>query len=950
MSHSEPSGAPSRPVRIAVAGSIALLLNTSYLVAWPSASLWYFVNVTLHPLLGVVVAVSLAVAVRRRGSPPGSWLGAGLACVAIGLATGVAVVFVGATGASLPLLYVHVATAGLGALLIAVYLWQVSSGWPEGRAVRAALVVALLALAVAPSVRSWQKDAWAASYRPANPTNAPASMAEEGGGPTSPFFPSSANTTTGDVIPAGFFLTSDMCGRCHKDIYDQWNSSMHHFSSFNNQWYRKSIEYMQDVVGTKPSKWCAGCHDHAVFFNGRFDRPIREQIDTPEAQAGLSCTSCHSVVHVGSTMGQGDLVIDYPPLHALATSKNPLLEWMHDRLVYAAPEPHRRTFLKPFHREQSEEFCSTCHKVHLDEPVNEYRWIRGFNEYDNWQASGVSGHGARSFYYPERPQTCNDCHMPRVRSNDPAADDGFVRSHRFAAANTAVPFVNGDVDQLDAVQEFLRAGQISVDVFGIARVDEPTSPSLTTAQGGDATRLSSTFAVGEESPQFGGRTVTTTGPVADVVAPLDITPVAVRRGESVRVEVVLRTRNVGHFFPGGTVDAFDVWIEFEAVDDQGRVLLHSGGFDPDERGSGPVDPAAHFYQSLQLDGHGNPINKRNAWMTRSVAYVRLIPPGAADTVHYRLQVPDDAGDSIRLRAKVNYRKFSWWFTQWAYAGVRDPTDPDPVVTGAHDDGRWVFSGDTSTVSGAMKEIPDLPTTVMAEAEASLVVVDREAALSPAPIVPDGPGASTAAASATVRGRWNDYGIGLLLQGDLRGAATAFGRVMAIDPAYPDGPVNLARALLAEGDVETAIPLLETALELSPGLARAHYFLGSALRRVGRYDEAREHLDAARTQYPRDRVVLGEIGRLHFLERRFDEAIETFTSVLRIDPEDLQAHYNLMLAYRGLGDTELATREQALYERFKADEASQAVAGSYLRSSPEVNNERQMVHEHRRLEP
>ena len=61
VSHSEPSGAPSRPIRIAVAGSIALLLNTSYLVAWPSASLWYFVNVTLHPLLGVAVAVSLAV-------------------------------------------------------------------------------------------------------------------------------------------------------------------------------------------------------------------------------------------------------------------------------------------------------------------------------------------------------------------------------------------------------------------------------------------------------------------------------------------------------------------------------------------------------------------------------------------------------------------------------------------------------------------------------------------------------------------------------------------------------------------------------------------------------------------------------------------------------------------------------------------------------------------------
>jgi hypothetical protein len=45
-------------------------------------------------------------------------------------------------------------------------------------------------------------------------------------------------------------------------------------------------------------------------------------------------------------------------------------------------------------------------------------------------------------------------------------------------------------------------------------------------------------------------------------------------------------------------------------------------------------------------------------MTRSVAYVRLVPPGAADTIHYRLQIPDDAGDRISLRAKVNYRKFA----------------------------------------------------------------------------------------------------------------------------------------------------------------------------------------------------------------------------------------------------------------------------------------------------
>jgi hypothetical protein len=106
-------------------------------------------------------------------------------------------------------------------------------------------------------------------------------------------------------------------------------------------------------------------------------------------------------------------------------------------------------------------------------------------------------------------------------------------------------------------------------------------------------------------------------------------PVAVRRGESVRLEVVVRTRKVGHFFPGGTVDAFDVWVELEAEDSRGRTIFHSGAL---ERRGGPVEPGAHMYRSLLLDERGNPINKRNAWAARTVAYVRLVPPGAADTI------------------------------------------------------------------------------------------------------------------------------------------------------------------------------------------------------------------------------------------------------------------------------------------------------------------------------
>jgi tetratricopeptide (TPR) repeat protein len=521
--------------------------------------------------------------------------------------------------------------------------------------------------------------------------------------------------------------------------------------------------------------------------------------------------------------------------------------------------------------------------------------------------------------------------MPLVASTDPAAKNGKIRSHRFAAANTAVPFVNKDAAQLKAVQDFLRDGQITVDVFGITRA-EAAAGDAPVAGGAQPPQAASTFAVGEESGTFGMvRAAATQAPV-EVLAPLDKVPVAVRRGESVRVEVVVRTRKVGHFFPGGTVDAFDVWVELEAVDENGRVIFHSGK--AADNGSGPVEPGAHFYRSLQLDEHGNPINKRNAWMTRSTAYVRLIPPGAADTIHYRLDIPPTAGNTITLRARVNYRKFAWWNTQWAYAGVRSASAPP--IGRSHDDGPWEFTGDTSTVSGQIKAIPDIPTTVMAEAKASLNVVDAGAPLPDVRPLMD----------AAVRERWNDYGIGLLLQGDLKAAQATFRHVMAMDPKYVDGPVNVARAQLQEGEVEAAIPLLEQALQMSPNLAKAHYFLGTALKVLGRYDEALAHQRAAAAAYPRDRVVLNEIGRLLFLQRQYDEAIAALQEVLKVDPEDLQAHYNLMLSYQGAGRDELAAREQKLYERFKADESSQAVTGPYRLKSPHDNNERQAIHEHR----
>ncbi len=882
----------------------AIALNSAYLAAFAQASIFYEANVLLH--LGLGLALALAAVRFFRLYPRECAILLASALPALYL------VFRGNITEHRWALAAHIVLALAAFALIGV----------RYRVAFAGVAVVLAGLAASATITRPNEAI-------VNPPSAPLSMDQEGAGARSPFAPSSAQTNTGDIIPSNFFMDSEACGQCHKDIYEQWKSSMHHFASFNNQFYRKSIEYMQDVSGTRPSKWCAGCHDHAVFFNGRFDRPIREQIDTPEAQAGLGCMSCHAIVHVGSSMGNADFRVEYPPLHELASSKNPYMRALDYFLTYLNPKPHKRTFLKPFMTRQNAEFCSACHKVHLDIPVNHYRWARGFNEYDNWQASGVSGQGARSFYYPPQSQTCTDCHMPLTPSHDPGNRNGQVHSHRFPAANTAVAYVNNDPAQLSAEEKFLKSGFITVDIFAISPGEGRSFAAHQTAAAPSApVQANTTFAVGEESDQNAAPVIREVGKLA---APIDAANAHLEPGATARVDVVVRTRKIGHFFPAGTVDAFDVWLELQAKDGAGRTIFWSGNVA--DGGKGPVDPGAHFYRSYQLDEDGNPIDKRNAWQARSLLYVRLIPPGAADVAHYLVNIPKEATGPIQFTARLNYRKFSWYYTHFAYAGQPKPGQ-DPAQLGLdHNDLAYDFSPSLipANVSGQIHgRVPDLPIVTIAEAHAS---------------APLGETSWTPVVRKQDRERWNDWGIGLLLQGDLKGAEYAFRRVTEAEPGYADGWLNVGRALVQEGETEAARPFIQHALDLAPNLARAHFFMAMVQKAAGDYDGALASLRLTEVQYPRDRVTTNQIGRILFLERRYADAVHEFERTLAVDPEDVQAHYNLMLCYRGLGNPDAAGREQKLFERFKADEASQAITARRRMLSPEDNNERQNIHDH-----
>lgn len=997
--------ASARPSRLATLVALALALlvaNSAYLYFWDSATLPYLLNVGVHLGLGVALALFavvrgsryVKVAARTLTGAPKTLLSVTALLWGVAIAAGIALGFTGATRPMAPILYTHIGACIAALVFTAFYLRAL---WlkgrlrtPEGQWWQRTRVVFQLAALLLPGLIFLSIGQTRAAARVTNPTWAPESMAGEN--PDARLAPSSIQIRGAEWMPDEFFTetASRSCGEtgCHPDIYKQWNGSAHHLSSFNNQWYRKAIEYMQEVQvkdaldkgqtreeGLKRSQWCAGCHDPSILLTGRWTKaPIKEQLSEAKREinsdpkklerlhSGLGCMMCHSAVHVNGTMGQGGLTLEYPSLHKYAENPNPWVKKAHNFLTNLDPGPHRSLFLKGFHTDSTPEFCSSCHKVHLDVPVNGYRWTRGFNDYDPWQMSGVSGQGARAFYYPKEFKKCASCHMPEVKSNDKGARNGKIHSHRFPAANTALNVAYQDHAGLEETMKFLKNKVLRVDIFGLRR-----GGTIKVAQQGtaDASSPQASSLMGSDNAGSSGGV----GVVLDnskLSAPLGVAPAALKRGETVGVDVVVRTLGMGHTFPGGTFDAFDVWVEFKAVDSKGRVLLWSGQVA--DGGKGPVDKAAHFYGSLLVDEKGNRINKRNAWSARAVVYANVIPPGAADTVHYRLKVPADCGDKITLTAKVNYRKFSHYYTQFSYASRRDPNKPQDF-TGSYDNGHFLFDADTSDVSGKVKGIPDVPIVVMCESTQVLPVVD---------------GAVPPPAQATPKetwDRWNDYGIGLLRQRDFKGAARAFRNVLKARPDYGDGHVHLGQTLLDDGQVTAALKELEQAVSMAKireQQGKAYFHYARALFQSGRLPESVDYFKRCSDLFPTDREVSNQWGISLVRSRDYAAAETAFRRTLAVDPEDITANYNLIKTYSGLLSqvvreknrvagsnagsaekdrqlreldtriqqyTDSRKRAQRLYERFRADETAGERTAGFKRLNPWDNNEAQIVHEH-----
>ena len=439
--------------------------------------------------------------------------------------------------------------------------------------------------------------------------------------------------------------------KCHQDIYNDHFHSAHKFSSFNNPAYLFSVRETREVALKRDG------NVQAVALVRRLPRPgavLQRRVRRPELRRRQppDRPRRHHLHRLPRDHARQQHRSATPPTPSRSRSTtrspsatNPTLQWVNNQLVKAKPDFHKKTFLKPFHK--TAEFCSTCHKVRLPVELNHYKdFLRGQNHYDTFLLSGVSGHGARSFYYPpQAKENCADCHMPlkpsrRLRRKDfdgsgdaqgpqPPLPGGQHRAARAAEARAAVqaPAPTASDEAIEKNADFLRG----TDPDGQGQ-EAPHRPVRPEGRGGR-------------------RRTTADRPAAAGTADAEAGQVVPGRGRG------------PHARPRPPLHAGDGRLQRDLGrlqgDDrrQGDRPQRGAGRTPDD--TGPVDPWSHFIN----------VSCSTATATASTAATRRTSSprstttrsrrGPAQVVHYRLDVPADVTGPVELTVRLRYRKFDY---------------------------------------------------------------------------------------------------------------------------------------------------------------------------------------------------------------------------------------------------------------------------------------------------
>ena len=148
------------------------------------------------------------------------------------------------------------------------------------------------------------------------------------------------------------------------------------------------------------------------------------------------------------------------------------------------------------------------------------------------------------------------------------------------------------------------------------------------------------------------------------------------------------------------------------------------------------------------------------------------------------------------------------------------------------------------------------------------------------------------------------------------AATEYRRILEINPFLPGIHARLGRALLAKPQpsaesVAQAKKEFEQELEVDPRNASAEYVLGELAKNDNDLSAAIRHYSrATKLDVDFGEAYLG-LGTALVSAKRFSEAIPPLETYEKMAADSPTGHYQLALAYNGVGRREDANREAAL---------------------------------------
>ena len=173
------------------------------------------------------------------------------------------------------------------------------------------------------------------------------------------------------------------------------------------------------------------------------------------------------------------------------------------------------------------------------------------------------------------------------------------------------------------------------------------------------------------------------------------------------------------------------------------------------------------------------------------------------------------------------------------------------------------------------------------------------------------------------GVWFNLGIAYSAAGLDGDAATAFRKVLALEPKLYEAQLNLAQLLLKEKKYAEAVEYLALASAQKPQEIRPQLMLGKALLASGKPTEAELRFKAVTALDGKHAEAFLLLSRALAAQQKWAEAVEPLTHYTELTPADTAAQMELA---QTLENAKQPAEAAAIYRRFPKDPAAMERAG------------------------